>query len=76
MHVSATLDVVGDDHAYLADIVVAEFMNLQTCSAGNEDFTSCSKVVALVGKIIWALALTVIAIRFCEPKAVCTVCKW
>ena len=38
MHVSTTLDHVSDDHAYLADIVVAEFMNLQTCSAGNEDF--------------------------------------
>lgn len=54
MHVSATLDHVGDDHAYLADIVVAEFMNLQTCSAGNEDLTSCSKVMALVGKTTWA----------------------
>ena len=38
MHVSTTLHHVGDDRAFLADIVVAEFMNLQTCSAGNEDF--------------------------------------
>ena len=51
MHVSATLDHVGDDHAYLADIVVGEFMNLQLVVLVMKILTSCSKVMALVGKI-------------------------
>ena len=36
MHMSVTLDHVGDDRAYLADIAVAEFMNSEICSVGDE----------------------------------------